>query len=91
MKRNTTVFVICGLFLLADYICLKQTVNSRANLSAAELVSLVTAEALAAAILVSLAFLVVRKNYARQKKPAKHQVRFERLQPLRRLFVSVWS
>ena len=91
MKRNETILVICGLLLLADYLCFMQTVQFRENLDAAVLASLITAEAIAAAMLASVGLLVLRKTYARQKKPANRRTGFAIVQPLRRLFVSVWS
>ncbi len=91
MKKHTTVLFICGLFLLADYICFDQTLGLRKDLSETALLSLVAVQASAAAMIVLLGLMVWRKTYARQKKPASRRSDFAIVQPLRRLFVSVWS
>ncbi len=91
MKKHTTVLFLCGLFLLADYIWFGQTLEARANLSQAVLMSLIWAQAVAAVLIVSLGLMILRKTYDRQKKPANRRSGFAIVQPLRRLFVSAWS
>lgn len=86
MKRNSTILVICGLLLLADAIIAARTITEQTEF---------VAKALAAEIVLALAFgwvafEVFRKKYRRQKRPATRW-RFAVVQPLRRLFVSVWS
>lgn len=88
MKRNTTVYVLAAMLLLADALALQYTLlgNQGTPFSGAA----VTAEAAAALLITTLSLLIFRKNYRRQKKPVS-RARFEIVQPLRRLFVSVWS
>ncbi len=88
MKRNTTVYVLAAMLLLADALALEHTLlgNQGTLFDGAA----VTAEAAAALLITTLSLLIFSKNYRRQKKPVS-RARFEIVQPLRRLFVSVWS
>ena len=91
MKRNTTVLVLCGLLFAADLIWLRLTLDGRESLAGVRASIEFAGEALFASILAAIGYLVLRKRYARQKRPARRQEAFGLLLPLRRLFVSVWS
>ncbi len=88
MKRNTTVYVLAAMLLLADALALQYTLLG--NQGTPFVGAAVTAEAAAALLITTLSLLIFRKSYRRQKKPVS-RIRFEIVQPLRRLFVSVWS
>jgi len=75
MKRNTTVLFICVLFIVADAIVLRQTLALRSELSWSFLSSVLFVETLAALLLIWLGYIVLRKNYRRQKKPASSRDR----------------
>ncbi|MBX3296363.1 MAG: hypothetical protein KF762_11700 [Acidobacteria bacterium] len=75
MKRNTTVLFICVLFIVADAIVLRQTLALRSELSWSFLSSVLFVETLAALLLIWLCYIVLRKNYRRQKKPASSRDR----------------
>jgi hypothetical protein len=91
MKKHITVFFSCVMLLLADYIWFDQTLGLREDLSETAIISLIAVQTSAAATVVLLGLMVWRKTYARQKKPASRRSGFAIVQPLRRLFVSVWS
>ncbi len=90
MKKNSTILLVCGLLLIADYLSIKQTIGVRENLSATFVTLALIAQACSAAMLALIGFLVYRKKHARQKKPVSRSG-FAPLEPLRRLFVSVWQ
>lgn len=75
MKRNTTVLFICVLFIVADAIVLRQTLALRSELSWSFLSSVLFVETLAALLLIWLGYIVLRKNYRRQKNPASSRDR----------------
>ncbi len=81
MKRNTTVLFLCVLFIVADAIVLRQTLALRAELSWAFLSSVLFVESLAALLLIWLGYIVLRKNYRRQKKPASSRERLAVARP----------
>lgn len=86
-----TVLTLCGLFILADVLAFRQTLEMRSDLTWTFIVSAMFGQIVSALLLVWLAVVVFRKNYRRQKRPATRQEYFAIVQPLRRLFVSVWS
>lgn len=86
-----TVLTLCGLFILADLLAFRQTLEMRSGLSWAFIASAIFGQIVSAFLLVWLAVMVFRKNYRRQKRPANRRDSFAIVQPLRRLFVSVWS
>ncbi|QYO65371.1 hypothetical protein JVX88_00890 [Leptolyngbya sp. 7M] len=90
MSRNATVLSLFVLFLVATALTLDQTIALRTKLGEATFWSAAIGEAIAMAVITAVAIAVFRKTYRRQKKPISREqpVRF---QPLRRLFVSVWS
>ena len=91
MKRNTTVLVLCGLLLIADLIWLRLLLDGRESLLSIRAAVGFVSQVLVTTTLVGIVYLVLRKKYARQKKPASRQEAFGLLQPLRRLFAAVLS
>jgi len=83
--------MLCALILLANAVCIKQTIEMRETLGTAFLVSMMIAQIVSAFAVSFLALLVFRKSHLRQKKPARRRSAFALFQPLRCLFVSVWS
>ena len=91
MRKNTTVLTLCGLFILADILAVRQTLEMRGDLSWTFIASAMFGQIVSALFLGWLGMMVFRKNYRRQKRPANRREYFAIVQPLRRLFVSVWS
>lgn len=81
MKRNTTVLFLCGLFIVADAILIRQTLALRAELTWAFLSTVLFVESLAAMLLIWLGYIVLRKSYRRQKKPASSRERLAIARP----------
>jgi hypothetical protein len=91
MKRNTTILILCGLLLGADLIWLRLMLDGRESLATLRASIAFAGQVLAAVTFMAVTCLVLRKKYARQKRPARRRESFGFLQPLRRLFVSVLS
>ena len=91
MRRNTTVLTLCGLFILADILAFRQTLEMRGSLSWTFIASAMLGQIVSAFLLAWLAVVVFRKTYRRQNRLANRRESFAIVQPLRRLFVSVWS
>ena len=83
--------MVGALLLVADVVCIHQTIEMREKLGTAFLIPAITAQIASALAIGFLGLLVFRKSYLRQKKPASRQSAFALVQPLRRLFVSAWS
>lgn len=81
---------MCVLLLLTDAVVFQETIARADGASLAAAYSALASEAGIALLAVGVAALVLRKKYSRQKRPA-NRWRFAPVQPLRRLFVSVWS
>ena len=90
MNRNQTIIALCGLFLLADALCIKQTIEFRGLLNSLTIAILVVGQIAVATSFVAIGYAMLRKSYARQKKPATRRPIPVLVEPLRRLFVSVW-
>jgi hypothetical protein len=86
-----TVLTLCGLFIMADLLAFRQTLEMRTDLSWTFIASVMFGQIVSAFLLVWLVLVVVRKNYLRQKRPTNRRGYFAIVQPLRRLIVSVWS
>jgi len=91
MRKNTTILILCALLLLADAVWIRQTIEMRETLGTAFMVSMTITQIVSALAIGFLGLLVFRKGHLRQKKPASRRSGFALVQPLRRLFVSVWS
>lgn len=86
MKRATTVIILSALLIFADTLAAVETITRQAEF----VMQTLAAEFAFGAAWFWIAFQLLRKKYRRQKRPAT-QWRFAIVQPLRRLFVSVWS
>jgi hypothetical protein len=86
MKRNTTILVLCGLLFIADLIWLRLTIDDRESLAAVRTSIEFAGQVLFASTTGAILYLIFRKRYARQKRPARRQAAFAPLRPLRRLF-----
>ena len=86
MKRNLTVAVLCVLLVIAGAVVIAQTIKEQAEF----MLQTLAAEIVIAATLGWIALKLLREKYRRQKRPVSRW-RFAIVQPLRRLFVSVWS
>ena len=91
MNRNTTVIVLCGLLLLTDVLWVERMIEIRDHMSNTELAMLVMGQVLLVVFSGSIARMVLRKKYSRQKKPFRTERGFAVLRPVRLLFVSVSS
>ncbi len=80
MRKNSTVLFLCGLFLLAGVLTIKQTIDIRAALSWTTLTTALIAEVASVFALGIVAFAAFRKTYRRQKKPIS-RVHLEPLRP----------
>jgi hypothetical protein len=77
--------------VFADCVCVAQAYNVRDGLSVAEILALFLAQVFTVMFMGSVLQALVRKRYRRQKKPLSYRTFSGILQPLRRLYVSVWS
>lgn len=91
MNRTFTSVAVCLLALAADGLCIRQTVQFRGFLDYSTIAFLITAQGIFAGVLVAASFSLLRKHYSRQKKPISRRPIPVVFEPLRRLFVSVWS
>lgn len=91
MNRSYTVMILCCLLLLADGLCISKSIEFSPRLSIPSILALYLIEAVSAVVLTAIGFAMFRRNYSGQKIPAKYRKRPIVLEPLRRLFVSVWS
>jgi len=69
MNRMFTCLAVLALLLLADALCIKQTLEFRAALESSSLAMLLSAEGIAGGIFVASIISLIRKRFARQKKP----------------------
>lgn len=71
MKKNTTIIVICGLFLMADVVTFQHTLTMREALGINALSFILFAEVLAAMMLMWLAAAIMLKDKNRRKRTIK--------------------
>jgi hypothetical protein len=69
MNRTFTCLTVLGMMLLADALCIKQTVDYRGLFDSSTIAILLTVEGIAAGIFIASGFSLIRKRFARQKKP----------------------
>jgi uncharacterized membrane protein len=86
MKKETTILFISALFLLADALCLEQTLNLWRTLAEFSRGTFLSFEIFFALFILLLVLLIARKIIF---KTVKRRPRFEIFQPLRRLILSV--
>ena len=73
MNKTFTCLSILSLALLALALCIKQTFEIRELMAGSSLAIIVTLEGLAAGFMIASAVSLLRKRFARQKKPASRQ------------------
>ncbi len=86
MKKETTILMLSALFLLADALCLRQTINFSQTITEFSRDAYLSFDIIFALFIFLLVFLLVRKMLV---KKIKTRTRFEIFQPLRRLILSV--
>ena len=69
MNRRFTCLAVLALLMVADALCIKQTLEFRAALEGSSLAMLLSAEGIAAGTFVASSASLMRKRFARQKKP----------------------
>ena len=69
MNRMFTCLSVLALLLVADALCIKQTLEFRAALEGSSLAMLLSAEGISGGIIVASSASLIRKRFARQKKP----------------------
>lgn len=86
MKRDTTILILCGLFMLADVLCLQETIRFRQYFDGAFFFVTLFCQAVSAIIILWLFYAVARKKFFRRKIFRANSVVF---QPLRRALLSI--
>lgn len=86
MKRDTTILLLCALFLLADALCFDETVRFRQILESPTFLLLLFCQTISAFVVSSLAYFVAKRKFFKRFKP-----NFAIFQPLRRALLSVWT
>lgn len=73
MHNTFTCLVVLAMMLLADAICIKQTIEFRELMPNSSITFLVTLEGLFAGVVIASAVSLLRKRFARQKKPVSRR------------------
>ena len=73
MNKTFTCLTILALTLLALALCIKQTIEIRELIDGSSLAIFVTLEGLAAGLITASAVTLLRKRFARQKKPVSRR------------------
>ena len=73
MNRRFACLAVLVLLLVADALCIKQTLEFRAALESATIAILLTAEGTAAGIFIASCISLIRKRVARQKNPVSRR------------------
>ncbi len=90
MRKDTTILVLCALFLFADGICFGETINIRENLSRTFLSFALGGQILFAFLFVWLGWNFIVKIFMRRNYKIKYRTIFLVLPRLSRRFLSVW-
>lgn len=90
MRKAETALTVLLLIAVADLLVFVRTLELRPVIETSSALAAMAAEIAAGVVILWLAFELFRRSYRRQKKPASRW-HFAVVQPLRRLFVSVWS
>jgi hypothetical protein len=69
MNRTFTCLTVLAMMLLADALCIKQTIEFREMLRSSSIATLLSIEGILAGIFISSSVSLLRKRFARQKKP----------------------
>ena len=73
MNRTFTCLTVLALMLLADALCIKQTIEFREMLASSSMAMLLSIEGITAGVLVASSGSLLRKRFARQKKPVSRR------------------
>ncbi len=73
MNNTLTCLAVLGLFLIADAICIRQTIEFRELVASSTTAALLSVEGVAGGVLIASALTLLRKRFARQKKPASRR------------------
>ena len=88
MNQFFSTLAVLTMALVAIAFCVRQTVGMSESLSDAAL--LIVLQLVVTLVLLTAGALLIRKEYMRRKVSFR-QIRLEAVQPLRRLFSTVWS
>jgi len=73
MNRTSTCIAVIGMLLLADALCIKQTIEYRDLLRSSSIATLLSIEGIVAGIFVASSVSLIRKRFDRQKKPVSRR------------------
>jgi hypothetical protein len=90
MRKDTTILVLCALFLFADGICFGETIDVRENLSSTFLMFALGGQILFAFIFVWLGWSFGAKIFLRQNRNIKRLSVLPTFPRPSRRFLSVW-
>jgi hypothetical protein len=73
MNRTFTTLLVLALVLVAVALCVKQTIDFRDEFSGTTAALLFSGEGIFGGGIVAASFSLIRKRFARQKKPITHR------------------
>ena len=73
MNKTLTCISVLAMMLLADALCIKQTIEFREMLASSSMAMLLSIEGITAGILVASSGSLLRRRFARQKKPVSRR------------------
>ncbi|MEQ1762191.1 MAG: hypothetical protein ABL984_03490 [Pyrinomonadaceae bacterium] len=73
MNKTLTCISVLAMMLLADALCIKQTIEFRELIANSTMAVLLSVEGTAAGIFVASAVSLLRKQFVRQKKPVSRR------------------
>ena len=91
MGKNQTVLIICGLLLVADWLCIDRTLDDWDLSDLSGSVRLLAAEITAGAAILWIGLVMARRAGFRLSPGSGDRIAIRIPGALRRLFVSVWS
>ena len=90
MNRFVSTLAVLIMALVAIAFCVWQTVGLRESLVSTTIALLIALESMLTLVILAAGASLIRKEYMR-RRVSLTRVRFEVVQPLRRLFSTVWS
>ena len=73
MNNTFTCLTVLAMLLIADALCVKQTIEFRELLASSSIAMLLSIEGIAAGTFVASGVSLLRKRYVRQKKPVSRR------------------
>lgn len=73
MNNTFTCLTVLAMLLLADALCIKQTIEFRELISSSSIAILLSVEGIAGGVMIASALSLLRKRFARQKKPVSRR------------------